>query len=281
MLIAPLLVIVSSSVMLYVSTNMEGASEEIQIIQAITPVLEFIFRILPYALVWLLFTLLYMIMPNTKVKFKYALIAGIFAGTLFQVTQWAYIHFQIGVSKYSALYGTFAALPLFLFWLQLSWLIVLLGAEVSFAYQNVDNYEFESESLEVSRHKKRLLSLLILHYLIKGFEKGDPPPNSTRISQDLGIPIRLVRLILFDLLKAGILVETVTDSPKDNGYLPGMDINRISIHYVITKLDFIGKDEIMVKDSNELKKLSELDDRMNKHLQSSSDNVLIKDISIS
>ncbi len=279
MMIAPLLVIVSSSVMVYVSTQMSNASNEIEIIRALTPVLEFVFRLLPYALVWLLFTLVYMIMPNTKVKFKYALIAGVIAGTLFQVGQWAYIHFQIGVSKYSALYGTFAALPLFLFWLQLSWLIVLLGAEISFAYQNVDNYEFESESLEVSRHKKRLLSLLITHYIVKGFEKGNPPQTSTLISHDLGIPIRLVRLILFDLLKTGIIVETITDSPKENGYLPGLDINRISIHYVIKKLDMIGRDEIVVKESDSLRKIALLDDKMFDHLKNSNNNILLKDIS--
>jgi membrane protein len=92
-------------------------------------------------------------MPNTKVKLKSALWGGVLAGTIYQIVQLAYIKFQVGVSSYGAIYGSFAALPLFLAWLQLSWLIVLLGAEISFAHQNVAAYEFEWESVNRSRQQ--------------------------------------------------------------------------------------------------------------------------------
>ena len=164
MLIGPLLIIVSSSVMVYISTRVQSVAQSIDMFQVISPVFQNLLRFVPYALIWLLFTLVYIILPNTRVIFKYALVAGIIAGTGFQVLQWGYIHFQIGVTKYSAIYGTFAALPLFLIWLQLSWLIVLLGAEISFAYQNVKEYAMEAESLHISPHNKRILSLLIVHY---------------------------------------------------------------------------------------------------------------------
>ena len=100
MLIGPLLIIVSSSIMLYITTRVQSVTESISMFQALSPVIQVLLRIVPYVVIWLLFTLVYIILPNTRVIFKYALIAGILAGTGFQVVQWAYIHFQIGVSKY-------------------------------------------------------------------------------------------------------------------------------------------------------------------------------------
>jgi membrane protein len=93
------------------------------------------------------------------------------AGTLYQIFQIGYINFQIGVARYNAIYGSFAALPLFLVWLQVSWIIVLLGAELSFAHQNVDTYEFEPDCQKMSRAFKRVLTLRIVHLLVKAFAR--------------------------------------------------------------------------------------------------------------
>ncbi len=279
MLIGPLLIIVSSSVMVYISTRVQSVAQSIDMFQVISPAFQNLLRFVPYALIWLLFTLVYIILPNTRVIFKYALVAGIIAGTGFQVLQWGYIHFQIGVTKYSAIYGTFAALPLFLIWLQLSWLILLLGAEISYAYQNVKEYAMEAESLHISPHNKRILSLLIVHFIVKNFEVGGEPDTSTTIGQKLEIPLRLVRDILFDLTKAGVLNETVTESPREKGYQPAIDINRINIQFVTERLDALGIDQIMVKESAAFTKLSTIYDTIYENLKSSPTNVLLKDIS--
>ena len=277
-LIAPILIIVSSSLMVYINTQVQNAGDSLAMVQAIQPILSSSFKLIPYVLIWLLFTLLYMVMPNTKVTFKYALIAGIISGTVFQFVQWGYIHFQIGVTKFSALYGTFAALPLFLVWLQISWLIVLLGAEISFAYQNVDKYEFEADSLQISNHNKRVLSLLISHYVVKIFDTGEAPPVSMRIGNELGIPIRLVREILFELVQAKILVETITDSPKETGYLPAIDINKITIQFISQRLDDIGTENIHMDDSNAYTKINETYNEIFDILTKSETNLIIKDI---
>ena len=278
MLIAPFLIILSSSVMVYISTKIQAVNNSYEVISVLTPLVERIISLVPYMLVWLLFTVVYIIMPNTKVHFKYALIAGILAGTLFQITQWAYIHFQVGVSRYSALYGTFAALPLFLVWLQISWLIVLLGAEISFAYQNVEKYEFESGSLNLSNHYKRLLSLYVAYSIIKNFQEGNEPMTSSQISKKLGIPIRLIRDIIFSLVNAKVLIETVTESPRENGYLPAVDINKMDIKFVIDRLDHIGSDHFMVRESPVFEKLSDMHEKIFKTLKKSNHNVLLKDI---
>ena len=129
------------------------------------------FNLAPYVTIWILFTFLYVFMPNTKVNLRYGAIAGVISGTMFQLFQWGYINFQIGVARYNAIYGSFAAVPLFLVWLQVSWLIVLLGAEITFATQNVDTYEFEPDCLRVSHSFKRMLSLWVAHFLVKNFGK--------------------------------------------------------------------------------------------------------------
>jgi len=278
MLIAPFFIILSSSAMVYISTRVQEVNESFEVINAITPFVNQLISLIPYALVWLLFTIVYIIMPNTKVSFKYALIAGILAGTMFQITQWAYIHFQVGVSKYSALYGTFAALPLFLAWLQISWLIVLLGAEISFAYQNVEKYAFESESLNLSNHHRRLLSLYVAYSIIKNFQEGKDPLTSSQISRKLGIPLRLLRDIIYALVTARVLIETVTESPRENGYLPALDINKIDIKYVIDRLDTTGSDQFIVKESSVFVKLSDLHEKILKASKKSDHNILLKDI---
>lgn len=278
MLIAPLLIIISSSVSVYISTRLESVAQNVEVIQTVSPYLESAFRLLPYTLVWLLFTIIYMIMPNTKVNFKYALIAGIIAGTIFQITQWGYIHFQIGVSTYSAFYGTFAALPLFLAWLQISWLIVLLGAEISFAYQNVKKYEFEAGSLNISNHDKRLISLFLMRNIIKNFQEGNEPLTSTELSRELGIPMRLVRDLLFTLVKSNLLNETVTESPRENGYQPAIDVNLINIKFVLDRIDAVGTDKITVNESEPWLRLASVHEELINSMKSSAHNVLLKDI---
>jgi membrane protein len=275
MLIAPVLFVLSSTITVYISNLAQSDSSYMQYLG---PLLGFLVKSLPYILIFLLFTLLYVIMPNTKVFFKNGLYAGIIAGIIFQVTQWIYIHFQVGVSRYGAIYGSFLALPLFLVWLQLSWLIVLLGAEISFAYQNIEKYEFESEALKISSAKKRLLTLLVVHQIIRGFMEGNPPLTATGISHNLSIPIRLIRDILFDLQECGLIAETTTEYPKERAFLPAIDINRITISYVIEKLDMHGHDLSIGEESDYLKQFSVIQTDLFKAVEKSPANVLIKDI---
>jgi membrane protein len=278
MLIAPILIVVSSSLSVYISTRIETVTQSMEIIKSFSSYFQSLVTLIPYVLVWLVFTLIYVVMPNTKVNFKYALIAGIIAGTVFQVVQWAYIHFQVGVSKYSALYGTFAALPLFLAWLQISWLIVLLGAEISFAYQNVGKYEFEAEGLNISHSQKSLVSLILMHYIVKKFANGDEPVTSNGINQELGIPLRLVRDTLHNLVEAKVLTETLTANPKESGYQPAIDIARIDISFVIDQIDNVGANEIIAEKSEDFIKLTKMYKELHNSLKLSDSNMLLKDI---
>jgi membrane protein len=275
MLIAPVLFVLSSTVTVFLSNTVTGNQT---FMQYVGPVINFLAGLIPYFLVFMLFTLLYVIMPNTKVLFKNALYAGIIAGAIFQVTQWVYIYFQVGVSKYGAIYGTFMALPLFLIWLQLSWLIVLLGAEISFAYQNIEKYEFETESLNISHYNRRLLTFLILHQVVKGFIPGNEPMTARDLGHKLGIPIRLVLDIIYSLTDCNLLAETTTDSPKESAYLPAIDISQLSISYIISKLEMTEGDKLFAEDSDDLKAFSGIQQDILKAIENSPANRLIKDV---
>lgn len=217
-------------------------------------------------------------MPNTKVKFLYGLIAGVIAGVTYQFAQWGYINSQVGVAQYNAIYGSFAALPLFLVWLQISWLIVLFGAEISFALQNIDTYEFEPDCSRVSISYKRLLALHIMYLITKNFSSEVKPLTANQISHALEIPIRLVHQILYELVECGVAAESNTEEDQEFAYQPACTINLLTIKHVINALDKSGTDDIPVAQNRELKIFSNTLEMFNDTIEKSSANKLLKDI---
>lgn len=278
MLLAPILMILSGSVTVFITTQISNITESISLLGYFSPIIEFLIKLIPYSLVWLLLTFIYIVMPNTKVDFKSAFFAGIIAGTGFQLTEWIYINGQIGVGKYNAIYGSFAALPLFLGWLQISWLIVLFGAELSFAHQNVDRYELEIDSSDMSYSQKRILSLFITHLVVKKFLKGEMALTANDISDKLKIPIRIVRQILFDLQEVHIVSEIKTDDPKVVTYQPAISVNLISVKFVIEALEAKGMIELPAVENNELLVIQEIMKDFQGEIAESKSNKLLKDI---
>ena len=188
----------------------------------------------------------YILVPNTKVKFLNAFVAGIICGTAFQIFQYVYISGQIWVSKYNAIYGSFAFLPLFLLWMQLSWLICLFGAVLSFSAQNIQNYNFESDTKNISRRYKDFFSILIASVVVKRFESGKSPLTSEEISNLYHIPIKLTGQILYLLVKINILIETATDDERVLAYQPAMDINRITVGLLLSRIDRLGSENFKI-----------------------------------
>jgi membrane protein len=257
LLIAPILFILSSSLMVFITSQVTFITAKFALLGFFSSLIFFLLKLLPYCIVWILFTFIYIFMPNTKVKYTSGLVGGIVAGTIYQLVQWGYITFQVGVAKYNAIYGSFAALPLFLVWLQLSWLVVLFGTEICFSHQNVDTYEFEPDCLQVSGSSKKLLSLSIVHLLVRNFSVGKAPLAAASIAHTLEVPIRLVRQILFELVESGILSEVATQENEETTYQPGRDSDSLTIQYVIDTLEKRGVDNIPAKPTEELKILSE------------------------
>jgi membrane protein len=258
MMIAPIVFIMAGSMTVLVTSKIEAFVQKMELWGWVGSLIFYLLRIIPFSLLWGLFTFTYVFMPNTKVKFSSALLGGIVAGTLYQIVQWIYIRFQIGVAGYGAVYGSFAALPLLLVWMQVSWLIVLLGAEISFAHQHVDTYEFEPDCLRVSPAFKRLLTLRVTQHCVKLFKKGEAPLTADEIAQQLDTPIRLVNQILHELVEARILSEVKRETERVFAYQPARNIETMTVASVLSQLDGHGAQDIPVAQTPELQKLTEV-----------------------
>jgi membrane protein len=278
MLIAPVLVILSSSATVIVVSYLTEFMQEASILEIFKPLISFLLKFLPYLLFWIVLTVLYIVMPNTKVKFGSAMLAGIVAGTILQLLQWMYYDLQIGITKLSSIYGTFAFFPLFIVWLQASWIIVLLGAELSFANQNVSRYEFESNALYISNYQKRALTLMIMSLITKNFAKGDPPVSAEMISSQLKIPVRLVRDIVQDLNAVGLVSVVLKTDNKERLYQPAIDISVVTVNLVLSRLDRKGIIQNTVLHNKEFEKVNEILSKFDKLMTKSEMNILIKDI---
>ena len=191
-------------------------------------------------------------MPNTKVKLKHALISGILAGTAHQAFQFLYISSQLWVSRYNAIYGSFAALPMFLLWLQVSWTICLFGAELTYAGQNIRNFSFDKDARNISRRYRDFISILIMSLIAKRFEQDVQPYTAEEISEECQIPIRLTHETLYELQEINLLHEVVTDEKsEDIAYQPSMDINKMNVALLLDKLDTHGSEDFKIDKENE------------------------------
>jgi membrane protein len=278
MMISPLLILVSSSATVFITTHVTQLTEQIELLGMISPLIFLSFNLIPYVLIWILFTIIYVLMPNTKVKLKAGLVAGIIAGTIFQFAQWGYISFQVGTARYNAIYGSFAALPLFLLWVQVSWWVVLFGAELSFANQNVGTYEYEPDSRKVSPAFKKVLTLHVAHLLVKNFAVGGRPLTDVEIGARLKIPIRLVHNILYDLVQSQVITETTTRVEQQYGYQPARDINALTIKSVVDAVEQNGTNDIPVARTGEFEALEQALDKFRDEADASPANKLLKDI---
>lgn len=239
-LILPILMICSAGISIFISTTVSDT------LQIFSPILSVIVKIIPYLITVITFTGIYLFIPNTHVKFKSAFFAALFAGTVFQIFQFLYISGQIWVAKYNAIYGSFAALPLLLLWMQLSWVICLLGVELAAAGQNIESFSFEKDTRNISRRYKDFLTLMITAIIIKRFEKGETPYTQQDISMKYQIPIKLTSDILYLLTKAGIILETSSKTEFESGYVPAMDINHITVALLLEHIEQSGSEDFNI-----------------------------------
>lgn len=243
LLLMPILIVLSGGLSIFMSTMVKNIEDY----ALLAPIGKFLIRLIPFVLAWCMFTALYIFMPNTKVKLKHALISGILAGTAHQAFQFLYIGSQLWVSRYNAIYGSFAALPLFLLWLQISWTICLFGVELTYAGQNVRNFSFEKDARNISRRYSDFIALLIMSLIAKRFGKGEPPYTAEQISEECQIPIRLTHDTLYELQEVGLLHEVVSDKKsEDIAYQPSIDISKLNVALLLDKLDTHGSEDFKI-----------------------------------
>ena len=201
---------------------------------------QFLIVALPFLIAGLIFTGFYIFMPNTKVKFKYAVIPGFIAGCLFTVLQNLYFSGQLALSSYNQIYGGFAALPLFLFWLNISWSIILFGCELSYVSQNNDNFNYFKEPEKISRRHQDYYCLMVMSCICKRFSKHLPALNRKELAGELKIPIRYVISSLDILAEAGLLETVLQSDEREPAYVPSTDPTKITVVFVLSKINNSG-----------------------------------------
>ena len=231
-LLCPLIIIVTTGATVYTTVQLSQMANAIHGISGtMNAFLALFSRTLPVIITWLIFAFIYIFIPNTRVRIIPALTGGFIAGVLYYVVQVLYIAAQYNVAKYNAIYGSFAALPLFLIWLQISWTFILLGAEIAFACQNVSSYEGTPGDGSVGSRRKLVYAIKLVRTCARAFLNRQPPLTDTELSVQLEIPVRTTRLLLYELCDAGILVKV---APGERGdafqvALPPEDITPVRI----------------------------------------------------
>ena len=233
----PIVLVVVSGLSIFLATIAGDLDEWF----VIGPMMRFTIAGMPYVLMSAVFVGLYVFMPNIKVKFSAALVPGILAGVAMQLLQVFYIHAQIFLSSYNAIYGSFAALPMFMLWVQSSWTICLFGAELSYTNQNLEDLTAFTRTEDLSHRYRLMLSALLMSKICKRFEEGRKPYTALELKLATGIPSRITQELLYELQQVN-MVSVLTDDSKDaeSQYQPAESLSNLTVGVMIDRLESLG-----------------------------------------
>ena len=280
LLIAPIFIIISGSITVIIQSQLDSIIHSTAWLKPIEHIVGLILRLFSLLLITGLFTFLYVVLPNTKVKVKPAFYAAIVAAILFELLEFTYINFQIGVARYNAIYGSFAALPLFLIWVQYSWYVVLFGAELAYAYQHVDQFELKSEILNISYRYKKMVAILTASRVVKNFTEGKKAMTLDELAHELDLPVRLVKPIVEDFVETGIFNPVRFDKEEVTRYQPGMSEQQVSICLILEAIDKKGVNEMHTNHQDYIKISDDLLIEFEQTMKDSKTNLLVKDVKL-
>lgn len=201
MVVAPILLIVATSaqpVIIGFTSKLEWMG----------PFLKLGLQAVPVLTMACAFCVVYMFLPNTKVQIGPAFSGALTAALLSVIFQFAIIKLGVGVSKYNKIYGALAAIPFFLFWVQMSWMILLMGAEVAFSVQNAGTYAREQFAVTPSTRSRLCLAVALMKHITDKFESPDDPFDAIAYGTEHRIPIRLINSVIHTLAQAGLVAES-------------------------------------------------------------------------
>lgn len=277
-ILVPALFIASSSATVLATTRLNEILSQSDILEGLKPVISFLVQLIPFILLCTLSTAAFLAMPNTRVKVRSAVVAGLVAGIALQLLQILYVETQMGISRLGTLYGSFAAIPLLMVWVQMSWVVLLMGAQLSYYLQNITRYEFEFDVQRVSPRQKKRLSLLVMHSLIVDFVNGAMPRAPEEISRELSLPVRTVHECLDLLHESSMVTEVWNEEQERYVYQPATDINRMTLSFVLEKLESSGSLHKIVINNADYRKIDSALTKFENLVASSEANVLLRDI---
>ena len=276
MLLAPVVLIASSSITVFLKTKITWLITVIELPEFGTWLVIKALGLSPLVLMIGLFAFTFIFMPNHKINYRAGIIAAVVAGAMYHLSQWVYLSLQIGVSNYNTIYGSFAALPLFVVWLQIGWMIVLFGCEMAFYLQNYETYRNNNRFSDLSFSLKKVIALQITHLIIKNFIQLNNPFSANEIAAKLVIPIAIIQPVLLDLMASHIIVEFKNQDEDDEVYQPAVDINILTVAYVINALELSGQNQLPDITQEQLFMNSVTNFR--KLMEDSEQNILLKDV---
>lgn len=276
-IVVPLLIILSGGLNSKVGewVDVVGASSAGVVL---IPVYQVLLKLTPFVVYWLLFTLVFVLIPNTKVRFKDALLSGVITGTAMLLVQSLYLTGQISLSKYNAVYGSFAAVPLLLFLLHLSWLIVLYGAELCYVSQNLDNFSFEHDTKNITRRYRDYTLVVVLKVIVDRFRDGESAISASSISERYNIPIRLVLDHIKLLVDAEIVSEIYIETSAERLYQPALDIDKITVKLVFDRINSLGSENFKIADTESFRRIWEQLQSMRGRADEMAEEIRLKDL---
>lgn len=237
----PVLVITTSGMSIIIHSTIEKLPHYGQISQW----QESIVSMVQFAVAWGVFLWMYMAIPNTKVHFRSAIFPAILMGTLFQILQMLSIYIIVFLGRTSIIYGAFAAIPIIMMWLQWTCLLILIGAEMSYAIQSNEQFDYEKDLEKMSRRYKDFLTLFLLHRIIQRFENDEEPLMAIELAHENNVPIRLVTQLLNRLVEVGLLRTIYVEHKEERTYQPALDTHKITVGMVVDRIDKQGLEEFL------------------------------------
>ncbi|MGN0222931.1 MAG: YihY/virulence factor BrkB family protein [Muribaculaceae bacterium] len=237
MLLLPVVLMVAGGLSLAVSDSLQSLMGY----SFLSPIISIIVEVSSWIMTWFFFALVYFLIPNTKVKFGNAFAAGVFAGTAFLILQWLFVSGQMYVSRYNAIYGSVAFLPLLLIWLQFTYTITLAGAVVCYSSQNIFMFNFSDAIQHMSTSYRNRLSLAITAVVYQRFSTNQGPTELQMLVGRYGIPYRLATIVCDRLIAAGLFIQVDTqDTHKERTFQPALNPNDLTVAQVLKRLNALG-----------------------------------------
>lgn len=256
LVVVPILFAVSASATVLVTSQLKMIMKEVPFLDSLGSGAVVLVGFLPYISIWMLLVVVYIVMPNTRVRLRSGLLAGVTAGTGFQIIQFAYLKLQIGISSYGAIYGSFAAIPLFLAWLQVSWVIVLYGAEIAHAAEHSDTFGFYPDYSRIGGAARRFFMLRVFHLIVKRFQRGESPLNARQMANRLQIPVKLVEDSIDILRGVGLIIE-VAGEGLNNAFQPAKAVEDMTVQDVLDAYDRSGDELPRARSKDEEKEFDD------------------------
>ena len=243
-LVGPVLVFAAVTITATLQNN--AITHALASLQAFGAIVLFLLRLIPYFTLWGAFTFVYMFIPNTRVRLSSAVVGGLVAAVLWQTVGWAFAVFVASSTRYYVIYSSFAILLLFLLWLQVGWVIVLLGAQVAYAHQHIQFYQREYDVLAQSTAGREKLALQLLLLIGRNFYQGLEPLNVLELSNRLRLPSGTVMELLQLFTQTKLLVPLA----DEESFVVGRDPQTITIKEILDCVRNGGRKMNLRRDGN-------------------------------